>query len=368
MSSAIFICVGEPSGDVYAGFFTAHLKKQRPDIKMYGVGGDGLRRSGVEVIANYRSLMTFGFSRGMSSYIRNYTMYREIARRLYRIRPKIFIAVAYPGMNLPLCRYAKTLGCTTYYFLPPQIWAWGRFRKYFMKKWVDKVISVFPFECEYYRKNGMAVEYFENPLIAELKGYKRNDFQKRIGFMPGSRPSEIKRNVPIMIEIMSMIGQEKDDMEFFLILHADSLQLTRATIMRITNMWEARRESRKTMRSSRLDLGSEHALTERKGLENSIPTFKLITRNHYQAMKNCDLLILSSGTASLEAAIMEIPQIFFNRPSLLDFYIAKKFIKIKEYNLANLYFKKRMVSSFVSCNNRYIIQNVWGILETHLFN
>ncbi len=364
MRNAIFICVGEPSGDLYAGFFAAHLKKQRPDIKMYGVGSDGLRRSGVEIVADYHKLMTFGFSRGIYSYLRNYAMYREIARRLCRIRPKVFIAVAYPGMNLPLCRYAKRLGCTTYYFLPPQIWVWGGFRKYFIKKWVDKVISVFPFEYEYYRKNGVAVEYFENPLIAELKGYKRNDFQKRIGFMPGSRPSEIKRNVPIIMKIISMIDQEKDDMEFCLILRTDSLKLSRASINRS-------RKTRGSLRESRLprfDPGSERALIEEVGLEDSIPAFKIITKNHYQAMKNCDLLILSSGTASLEAAMMEIPQIFFNRPSFLDFYVVRRFIKTKEYNLANLYFKKRVVSSFVSCNSRYILQNIWGILGTCLFN
>jgi len=345
--SPIFICVGEPSGDLYAGYFTAHLKKTCPDLKMYGVGGDGLRKSGVEIIADYDKLMTFGFSRGIFSYLKNYMMYREVARRLYQIRPKVFVAVAYPGMNLLLCRYAKRLGCTIYYFLPPQIWAWGEFRKYFIKKWVDKAISVFPFEYEYYKKKGIEVEYFENPLLTELKGYKRNDFQKRIGFMPGSRPSEIKRNVPIMIKVMRMIGQEKDDMEFCLILHADSLRLLEGFIAS-----ETARQSRKNYRKA----------------ENSIPDFKIITEDHYQAMKNCDLLILSSGTASLEAAAMTISQIFFNRPSFLDFYAVRRFLKIKEYNLTNLYFNKRVVPSFVSCNTRYILQNICEVTKTIFSN
>jgi len=333
----IFICAGEPSGDLYAGLLVKELKKNNPNLRVYGIGGAEMQKSGVEVRKNYQGLGTFGFSAGIFSILKNYKIYQEIGKEMYRIRPKTFIALAYPGINLLLCKYAKKLGCRVYYFLPPQIWAWGVFRKYFIKKWVDKVISVFPFECEFYKKQGIRTAYVENPLFEKLKKYNRNDFNKRIGFMPGSRLSQIKRNLPLMIGLMKKISKNKDAIEFDLILYSNSLELTK-----------------------------EVAMTEEGGLKSPAPPFKIITEERYQVMKNCDLLITSSGTASFEAAIMNIPQIFFNRPSFFDYYIFRRFLKTREYNLANLYFNKKIVPSFVSFNKNYILQNLFASLLSHL--
>ncbi|MBA7541659.1 Lipid-A-disaccharide synthase [subsurface metagenome] len=342
----IFMCAGEPSGDMYAALLIKRLKKAIPNLKIYGVGGNKIRESGVEVVEDYNKLMTFGLYAGIFSSFRNYKVYKKICRAMYQVKAKTFIAVAYPGVNILLCKYAKRLGCKVYYFLPPQIWAWGEFRKYFIKKWVDRVISVFPFEYEFYKKRGVKVDYLENPLFEELKRYKRIDFKKRIGFMPGSRSSEIKRNLPIMIEIMRKIGLKKHDIEFTLILHSSIYGVGRLRPL-FTSLHLA----------SRLD-------TEGKALlQNKI---SIITEERYQAMKNCDLLIVCSGTASLEAAIMNIPQIFFNRPSFFDYYFAKRFLKIKEYNLANLYFNKKMVPSFVSFDTNYILQNLNGLIDKYI--
>ncbi|MCK4250122.1 hypothetical protein KAX97_01650, partial [candidate division WOR-3 bacterium] len=185
-----------------------------------------------------------------------------------------------------------------------------------------------------------------NPLFEELKRYKRIDFKKRIGFMPGSRSSEIKRNLPVMIEIMRKMGLKKHDIEFTLILHSSIYRVGRLRPL-FTSLHLA----------SRLD-------TEGKALlQNKI---SIITKERYQAMKNCDLLIVCSGTASLEAAIMDIPQIFFNRPSFFDYYFAKRLLKIEEYNLANLYFNKKIVPSFVSFDTNYILQNLNGLIDKYI--
>jgi len=370
LKEPIFICAGEPSGDLYAGLFIDRLKKKTPDLKIYGVGGNEMRKSGVAIVVDYSNLMAFGFASGIYSVLENYKVYHQIAQKLYRIRPKTFIAVAYPGMNLLLCRYAKRLGCNIYYFLPPQIWAWGEFRKYFIKRYVDAVISVFPFEYEFYKRKGIKIIYFENPLFGKLRRYKRNDFHKKIGFMPGSRLGEIKRNLPVMFELIRRISQKRSNIEFFLILNSNSLALAREVIA----TKQSHKKYRKTMRLSRLknedsrfteprtSTGSVLAMTKEGCLDDPLPFFKVITENRYQAMKNCDLLITSSGTASLEAAIMEIPQIFFNRPSFFDYYFFKRFLKIKEFNLANIYFNKKIVSSFVSYKTHDILKNVYRLI------
>ncbi len=335
----LFICAGEASGDLYASLLVKQLKKMNPWLTIFGVGGERMRQSGVEVVEDYGTLNTFGFASGLSSSLRNYCAYKKIARKLYRVRAKTFIAVAYPGVNLLLCRYAKKLCSKVYYYLPPQIWAWGEFRKYFIKKWVDSVISVFPFEHQFYRNKGMKVYAIENPLFEELEGYKRNNFQNRIGFMPGSRISEMKRNLPVMIEVMKKIWQENPPVVFSLILHSRKEITNHKWLMKMA-------KTLKTM------------------LANNI---EIVTENHYQTMRNCDLLIVCSGTASFEAVIMNVPQIFFNRPSLFDFFISKRFVKIKEYNLANLYFSKTIVPSFISPHSHFILQNVTNIIKNFNF-
>lgn len=339
----VFISVGEPSGDLYASFLACDMKAKTPGLRIFAVGGKNLVESGADVLADYHRMTTLGFTSGFLTAYRNYTIYGKIARLMYRIRPKTFIGVAYPGLNILLCKYAKYLGCRVYYFLPPQIWAWGTFRKYFIKKWVDKVISVFPFEYEFYKKMGIDTIYFKNPLFEKLKNYKRNDFKKRIGLMPGSRKSEIKRNLPVMIELMRRIAQKRNDIEFVLILHSSLIGVGRSRLL-FTSLHLA----------SRLD-------TERKALlqDKAIIT----SENRYQAMKNCDLLIACSGTASLEAAAMDIPQVFFNRPSFFDYYIAKRFLKIKEYNLTNLYYNRKIVPSIVLRNTDYILQRLFIVIN-----
>ncbi|KPJ72544.1 hypothetical protein AMJ52_05935 [candidate division TA06 bacterium DG_78] len=332
------MCAGEPSGDMYAGLLVQRLKKEMPNVEVYGVGGEEIKNSGAEVIETYRNLMTFGLSPGIFSVLRNWRLYRKIGKMIYRTNPKTFIAVAYPGLNLLLCRYARKLGCRIYYFLPPQIWAWGNFRKYFIRRWVDKIISVFPFEYEFYKKIGIETFYFENPLIEKLNQYKRTDFNKHIGFMPGSRTNQIKRNLPIMIELMKKINKEDAGLKFVLILHPSELLLK--------NTW---------------------LITLFKNLESSLKhRIKIIMTDRYQVMKNCDILVTSSGTASLEAAFMKIPQVFFHRPSFFDFYVFKRFIKIKEFNLANLYFNRKIVHGIVFYNKNQVLDNLARFIYNYI--
>jgi lipid-A-disaccharide synthase len=322
----VFISVGEPSGDLYASYLVRDIRAENSGSKVFAIGGKNMAASGADILMDYSKMMTLGFSSGILSFMRNYSVYKMIARLIYMTRPRTFIGVAYPGLNLLLCKYAKHLGCRVYYFLPPQIWAWGTFRKYFIKQWVDIVISVFPFEYEFYRKIGINTVAMENPLFCALEKYKRRNFTKRIGFMPGSRKSEIKRNLPVIIELAKRISQKNNDIELLLILYPDSSSLSRDTI------------------ASRIS--------------KSAPGLMITTRNRYQVMKDCDLLIICSGTASLEAAAMKIPQVFFNRPAFFDYYLLRRFLKINEYNLTNLYYKKNVVPSIVSFRRKIILHDI----------
>lgn len=313
----VFISACEPSADLYAAIFIRQIKTRQPGLRIVGIGGTEMASAGVKLLGDYRDLMAFGLSAAAQNAGSNWSAYRTIARKLYQSRPDIFLPVAYPGMNLLLCRYARRLGIRTIYLLPPQIWAWGSFRKYFVKKWVDMILSFFPFEYEYYKRLRIPTIYMENPLKNFLKSYRRTDFTKTIGFMPGSRSQEIKRNLPVIFKLIDHIKVKDSGLHFRLILREkiDLPQFLHSAISPIFN-------------------------------------------DRYQAMKNCDLLVICSGTASLEAAFMNIPQIFFNRPSYIDYHFMRRFLKNREFNLTNLNFGKKLVPAFIDRHLDHLSRSV----------
>lgn len=325
----VFICAGEPSGDLYAGLFMSQLRQRNPNAFITGVGGRCLKESGVKPVFDYRRLATFGLSDGLRSLLNNYSMYRKIGRKMLGLRPCTFVAVAYPGLNLMLCRIAHTNGIKVDYLLPPQIWAWGTFRKCFIRKWVDRVVSVFPFEAEFYDRLGINTVLVENPLIERLRGYERTNLEKRIGFMPGSRDPQLRRNLPVIRRLIGLIKARSEDTECCIITYG------------------VRRGS------SLADLSQASVVHH---------------ENRYQVMKNCDLLITCSGTASLEACLLEVPQIFFHRPSLIDFHVLRRLLRIDEYNLCNILYGRKTVPSFVHHDVNTLVDHVYRRIDFSLLD
>ena len=327
MEMPVFFCAGEPSGDVYAGLYIEQLKKRFPNARVLGVGGGSMRKSGAEIVLGFGQLMSFGLANSFCNLFRNYLSYRYIAKQLYHRDVKTFVAVAYPGVNLLLCRLAKKLGLRVYYLLPPQLWAWGTFRKYLMKRWVDAAISVFPFETDFYRRQGINVIALPNPIVDELSRYERNDRRRRIGFMPGSRRSHIRRNLPVIMDLARSLQHKGVDVELCVIAY-----------------------------------DSEQA----RELNCRQKVLSVYHKNLYQTMKNCDLLIVCSGTASLEAAAMKIPQVFFHRVSFIDYYILRRFLHVREFNLANLFFGEKIVPCLVSNRRGFLHERLIRMIEPHL--
>jgi lipid-A-disaccharide synthase len=320
-------CAGEPSGDLYAGYFIEQLRERYPEAHIWGVGGYFMLENGAEPVSHYRQLMTFGLSDSFASLFRNLSFYREIGRQLYLLNPSTFVAVAYPGVNLMLCRVAKRMGMRVYYLLPPQIWAWGTLRKYFIRKWVDAVISVFPFEARFYRKLHMKTFLMDNPLACEMQGYRRTDFRRRIGFMPGSRRSQIRRNVPVILELASLIRKQYKEIDLCALAYD--------------------RQQAENLSAELVDIPVVH-------------------ENRYGIMKNCDLLVVCSGTASLEAAFLGVPQIFFHRPSFFDFYLLRRFMRTNEYNLTNIYYGQKVVPSFIDYRRGKLVGVVYEEIRSRL--
>lgn len=305
----VFVSAGEPSADLFASLFIKQFRSEQPNLRFIGIGGPEMAAAGVELITDFRKMMSLGLAASAANAKGNLDMYRCLAKGLYRIKPDMFMPVAYPGVNLLLCRYARKLGIKTVYLLPPQIWAWGRFRKYFIRNWVNLIISFFPFEYEYYCRLGLPCRQAANPLVEYLRTFKRTDFRKTIGFMPGSRSEEIKKHIPVMKHVCGRLKAVFKEYRLITILQ------------------------------------DKFALPE---IFNSI--VYPVSNQRYQAMKNCDLIIVGSGTASLETALLNVPQIFFNRPSLIDYHFTRRMIRTEEYNLANLFFGKKIIPVIIDRN------------------
>lgn len=263
----IFVCACEPSADLYVALYLKKLKKHLKNVEIVGIGGEELIKIGARILLNIEKFSIFGFSQAINSLNKSLNLYKKIGGALQREKPDLLLAVAYPGLNLLLLKHCKKLGIKTVYLLPPQIWAWGNFRKYFVKKYADLVLSVFPFETEYYKNLGINTEYCNNPLVNYLKQFSHIKREKStIGLMPGSRYSQVKRHLPLMIELARELKKSRPGLRFKLILLAD--QAVPANLPR--------------------DI--EPTATDR-----------------HKNMAQCQFIILSSGTASLEAGLMGIP-------------------------------------------------------------
>jgi lipid-A-disaccharide synthase len=292
----VFISAGEASSDLYAALFLRRHQPFGPDVALVGVGGPQLAAIGTRILVENRQLSVFGFARALSSIQTGFRTYRRIARLILQQRPDIFLAVAYPGLNILLCRFCKRHGIRTVYLLPPQIWAWAGFRKYFLRRYTDEVISFFRFEADSYRKRGIDVRHFSNPLLDHVKPYARTrKLSTTVGLMPGSRPSQVRRHLPIMIDIARRMRLARPDLIFRVILTGGSV----------------------------LPFAAPDYLTPALG-------------NRHRAMAECRLMILSSGTASLEAALMSVPQIFVHYPTRLDRLAARLLVHTKEFSLVNI--------------------------------
>ncbi len=300
----IFICACEPSGDLYSAHYLRRYYGSGTEI--VGVGGEELKRVGARLFLTTEQLSIFGFASGLTALRKNLRLYRMILRKIREEKPDIFIAVAYPGLNILLCRVCKKMKIKVFYLLPPQIWAWGNFRKYLIKRYTDLVISFFKFEVDYYRKKGIKIEYIKNPLIdylSKIKGQPSTPIT--IGLMPGSRRSQIDLHLDLMVEIADRLRDSIKDLKFKVILHNKYL------------------------------------------LNQKLPNWiEVVYNNRYVEMSKCSLILLSSGTASLEAGLLKIPHLHIYNPHFSDLIFSRLFVRIKEFNIVNIILGSKAVPVF----------------------
>jgi lipid-A-disaccharide synthase len=308
----ILVMAGEPSGDVHGADLIRAMRRHDSSLIFHGIGGPCMADAGARLFFSIDQLSAMGLLEVIRQ-IRPVKQAFDLFRHhLKTIRPALLILVDYPGFNLRAAAYAKTHSrAKVFYYIPPKVWAWNRSRLKQMKRAVDHVGLIFPFEEKIYKKAGIPATYVGNPLLDQypvplphsLKSGTTASYSRVIGLMPGSRKNEIHALLATMLATAESIHERHPHVRF-LVSAAGSIPL---------DMIE-----------------SQVAAAKTPGL------FQVISGNPRQIFEQADMLIAASGTITLEAALCCIPTVIVYKMSPLTFQVGRAVVKVKHAGLANI--------------------------------
>ncbi len=320
MSKSVLIIAGEASGDLHGYNLVRAIKELEPEVKFMGIGGERLKEAGVRLIASSSDMAVVGFTEVFTKLKNILRAGIRIKKILKEKRPELLILIDYPDFNLYIAGYAKKMGIPVMYYISPQVWAWrtGRIRK--IKERVDRMVVILPFEKDFYEKRGVKVSYVGHPLIDAIpKDINREEIRIRLGvkghypvfgIIPGSRKEEIKNILPIMLKALDILKSR----------------------YRYKNI------------IAYLPLANTVDPGYVKRFIRDYPFIRLLpNQDIYNMLAICDIAFVTSGTATLETAIMGVPMIVAYKGSAISFCIAKMLVKVKYISLANLIAGERIV-------------------------
>jgi len=309
----IFIVAGDPSGDIHGGNLAKHIQETSPETRIYSAGGIHLKKYSRQITDLTEIAVTGIFE--VAGYLKKILdKFNLTVRKIQGIKPDIVILIDFPDFNLRLAKKLKAKGFRIFYYISPQVWAWRKNRIKLIKKYIDKVLVIFPFEEVFYKKHGVKAVYVGNPSSESIpeKLLKQNSYtddneKKRIIFLPGSRTKEVTRHLPLMIETKKLL---------------QPLGLSFAVI-----------------KYPRLP-GRLFEKAEEEGIE-------IIEENRYQAIAESLIAVSSSGTATLELALLNIPTVVIYKTALLSWLILKSIVKIDFISIVNILAKEEVFPELI---------------------
>jgi lipid-A-disaccharide synthase len=317
----ILIIAGEASGDLHGSALISELKKMDPSINVFGIGGEKMKNSGMNILYSIDKLAFLGFTEVIKHIPFIKKVQREILRLVKEKEIKNAVLIDYPGFNLNLAKKLKASGLYIFYYISPQIWAWGAGRIKKIRLLINKMIVVFPFEEELYRKNNVNVEFVGHPLLERINEYElfsKDDFYNKFDLdlakdilliLPGSRKNEISHIFPSAIKAAVKLSSEFN------------LQIIVAC-------------------AHNIDMNVFYELGKNAN-------FKIIKDFNYDLMNLAKIGIIKSGTSTLEAGLFSLPMVIVYRTSLLTFLIGKKLIKLDTIGMANIISGERIVPELI---------------------
>ena len=311
-----YIISGEASGDLHASNLMRHLKQKDAEMNVRAWGGDLMQDQGAIIVKHYKDLAFMGFLEVVLNLKTILGNLKYCKKDILAYKPDALILVDYPGFNMRIAKFAKEYNIPVYYYISPQVWAWKKNRVFDIKKYVTKLYSILPFEKDFYAQYDYEVEYIGHPLLDSVANYRKerkadaNHWKQEgrplVALLPGSRFQELNKMLLKMLEVEKQFPQCD-----FVIAGVEAL-------------------------------GEEFY---QSFLEGSNIT--LVFNKTYQLFEEADAALVSSGTATLETALFNVPQVVCYQTSWLSYKIAKLLVDIKYISLVNLISDQEIVKELI---------------------
>ena len=314
----VMISCGEPSGDLYAGALAAELRARVPSIEIVGLGGPRLQAAGATLSGHFTGLTVTGLTEVVAVLPRSWRMYRRLVRDARSRRPDVFVAIDFSGFNFRLMAALRRLGIPVVYYVSPQVWAWRSHRIQTMKRLVDKVLVIFPFEASVYERAGVPVQFVGHPLVdvarpeqpraSFLGGLGLRPDARTVALLPGSRPNELQRIATTMAESAAIIRARVSGVQFVVARAPNLPDLLFAPFP---------------------------------------PDVAIVEGKTDDVLAASDVVITASGTATVQAALHGKPMVVVYRVSPLTYRLGKPFVKLDTYAMVNLVAGRRIVPELI---------------------
>ncbi|MFN8548326.1 MAG: lipid-A-disaccharide synthase [Candidatus Eisenbacteria bacterium] len=319
--SRFFLLAGEASGDLHGALLAAALKRRDSAVELYGVGGPEMARAGVQLVLDSRELAVVGLFEVISRLPAVLDAYERVQQALLELKPDLFIPIDFPDFNFRLLPKARRLGLRSLWYISPQVWAWRAERVEVLRRYVERIVVIFPFEEAFYRARGVAVDWVGHPLlerVTPLDPASRNERRRALGLdgegpvialLPGSRRSEVTRLAPLLAQARVAVDHAR---------------------------------SQRDLPPARWIVGrAEHVDPRWLAPLAGVATIgeELDGR---QALELADLALAASGTVTMEAALLGVPTVVVYRTNALTFAIARRLIQVEHIAMANLILGRRL--------------------------
>lgn len=331
----ILISCGEPSGDLYAGALAQEIFRRAPGSEIVGLGGEQLQAAGGRLLDQYHGLSVTGLIEAVRVLPRSLAAYRRLVAVARSERPDVFVAIDFPDFNFRVARKVKRLGIPVVYYIPPQLWAWRQGRIRDIQQFATRVIVIFPFEEELYRKAGIPVQFVGHPLVDLARaGVTREAFRQEFGLdatapmvalLPGSRPNEVSRILPVLLQAAARVAADVPRAQFVIARapHLDDRLFADLTA-----------------------LGSRPS--------------PVVTARTDDVLAAADVVATASGTATVQTAIHGAPMVVVYRLSPLTYALGRRFVRVSTYAMANLIAGQKVVPELIQddCNPEQVAREI----------
>lgn len=308
-----YLISGEASGDLHGSKLIREIRKLDPQAHVRCWGGDMMEEAGAELVSHYKERAFMGFLEVFMNLTKILGFMKRCKADLLKFKPDVVVFIDYPGFNIPIAKFAKERGFKTVYYISPQVWAWKENRVHTIRKVVDKMLVILPFEQDFYKKWDYPVEYVGHPLVQIIEEFKADNpslqppAKTTIALLPGSRMQEIRKKLPIMLAATTFFPEWR-----FIVAQAPSID---------NDFYE--------------------------GLIREFPNVELMQGKTYTILMQSHAALVTSGTATLETALFRIPEVVCYKGSTISYEIAKRLIKVPYISLVNLILGKPAVKELI---------------------